>query len=332
MLVGFAYPKSPLDAAKEHPGPDNASAWLGWPHDAELGLVVVDLDPDDAYTASFQMYLLLEMMDGLCTPYQFHQGLMFYLPEFRDNTAAGKTRGQLWNQQIRSRASALLEDGTRESSDEEMSLREGAGESSVSEFHPDSNIDEELPDDDMSLFVPDETKSDEEEPLAEIAGESSNKGESHISSHNDAGDPDNNPEHTFRLIDELSLCETSHDIQHIDHTLRIHLARKPYQQKSAMREFLDLSRPWNGRDSHSFCVEMAASGQLDKAPRLSEVTSIREALVHLKVDLGYEWLGKFFKFTMILLKDEHTKPVPQDAVNYAVLKSLELLAALQQAS
>ncbi|KAK8057221.1 hypothetical protein PG996_011158 [Apiospora saccharicola] len=341
ILIGFAYPKSHIDVAREKPNPWFRGEWLGSVRDDELGLVVVALN--DADTVSFQMYLLLDMMDGLCTPYKFDQGHVFYLPEFRVNIPAGKTRWQHWNQIIRIRARGILEDGAEDTSDEELSLDNGAEESSVSEAHPDSHSDEEMPDDDMSLFVCDgilhdiiEAKSDEEESLAEVTGESSKRGESQASNYNDADDPGTNSNHTLRLVDELSqmtaVCENSQDIQHIDHTLRLHLAQNPYQQKSAMREFLDLNRQWDGRDSHAFCVEMTASGQLDKVPRLSEVASIREALVHLKANLDHERLGKFFKFTMVLLKDEHTKPIPQDAVNYAVLKSLELLATLQQAS
>ncbi|KAK8109114.1 hypothetical protein PG984_014915 [Apiospora sp. TS-2023a] len=341
MLVGFAYPGSKVDVAKEKPEPGLPGEWLGYNENSEVGLVVVALS--DAYIVPLQTYLLLDMMDGLCTPYKFDQEHVFYLPEFRVNAAAGNTRWQHWNQEIRSRARALLENDTAHSSDEEMILDEGAKESSASDACPESISNEELPDDSMSLFVPEKTDPDpmevklyEEEPPAEAAVESSKRGEPQTLNHTDAGDPDTNPEHMLRFIDELSqmtaVCETSQDIQHIDHTLRIHLAQNPYQENSAMRKFLDLSRQWDYRDSHAFCVEMAASGHLNKAPRLSEVTSIREGLVYLEAKLGYESLGTFFRFTMVLLEDEPKKPVPQQAVSYAVLKSLQLLVALPQAN
>lgn len=157
-----------------------------------------------------------------------------------------------------------------------------------------------------SLFVSSGESSDEEE-YEDLFGDArwpSEETKVQDPSHNGTGNTNLGSASFSSLTGQSSevtaTCETSKDLQHIDNTLEVHLTRRKHQQRSAMRHFLDLGCQWDDRDSYAFCLEMAASGKLDKTPHLNEVTKIREALVYLKADLAYEWLGKFFKFTMVL--------------------------------
>ncbi|KAK8091647.1 hypothetical protein PG997_002008 [Apiospora hydei] len=395
-LIGFVYPRLDIDIANKEPdnmdnttiisnNSNNKSERPSIP--AELGLVVAALD--DIRKTWCQVYLLLDMKNGLCTPYGCDPRVVFYLPRFRvnidetslprrDNQKAGS---RLWDiflsyddsdsdsddydydengievirgcsrrdsnekspllvrveeipygdvplsvgvEKPTSKAKVVHFDDNESSSDEGMSI-------------PNTMDIDESSDEESSLFVSSGESADEEEELMELVRDPSEEAQVQTPNPNDMGDSDTSPASIPSFTDQLcrmtALCKTTEEIQSIDRTLRLELVwnlPQAAQERSAMRKFVDLSKDWERNDSHAFCVEMSACGQLEKAPRMSEVTRIRIALAALKADLGYEWLGRFFKFTTVLLKDEQKKPIPQDTVNYAVLKSLELVATLTQ--
>ncbi|KAK6837877.1 hypothetical protein PG987_006158 [Apiospora arundinis] len=353
MLVGFACPGSDVDVAKVKPGPGDESHKPAT--EADLGLVVIDLGSaweDD----SFQTYLLADMMDdGLCTPYKFDHQLVFYLPGFRVNDAPEESRWEQWEWEVGKRARALLAESIEASSGEESPSESSVGEASEEVVHSDLDDedhemplamrDEESPIEDESLFfgsrevIMEETSGEEEEEeeekeenIVELARAQLERGEVQSSSQSNFDDADaGSPAPAASFTDQLSQMtadfETIQEIQNIDQTIRLHLTRIQ-QEELAMRKFVDFGQEWEGsRDSHNFCVEITGCCQLKKMPRMNDVTSIRNALVALKADLGYDSLGQFFKFVTVLLTDEKESPIPQDTVSYAVLKTLELMEA-----
>ncbi|KAK8022633.1 hypothetical protein PG993_013400 [Apiospora rasikravindrae] len=224
MLVGFASPR--LDDEWNHMAPTPAGGEQATGNDidneyrkpstaADLGLVVVPLNPPRFF------YILLDMVDGLCTPLEFYDIPIFYLPLFQANTIS-KLRDRRWKQEVGVWDNTLRYDRDVESfyrtvdldmldqiygssSDDDASLGTSTEETwseSGKSFLPDS----EEASSESGSFLPDITEdiSHEEESPVESAGEPSNQEETRALSQNDTEDHDTNPEPALRFVDELS--------------------------------------------------------------------------------------------------------------------------------